>query len=389
MNTSHFLILLLWMFSCTKGHAEHSLQNTPSEDGVLASCDFNQDSQPLCRFTQDTEDQSDWTRHKGPTPTPGTGPSGDYPDGKGYYIYHECDNVANQNKARLLSPALTTSASEMCVQFRYYMYGVDDKNTLKVLAKKPGGETELWKKTGIQSPSWLEASITVSNTRDQSIRIVFEAQRGFSSSCDTALDNIVISEGACPSCITGCDFDVDLCDWTTHFDHSDIYGFEQWNGPTDTEGTGPDDDFSKPGLGSYMLMDSPAAVPGATAQIRSPLVTPINGCLDLLFHYYLYGTSTQMQITVHTIPTGGTSLGPALFTKRGNQGKGWKLAEVRYLGTDAIKFVIMGTYGETSETDIAIDAVCVMTCRAQPTTLPPITSAVKRNMQQERISAAN
>lgn len=34
---------------------------------------------------------------------------------------------------------------------------------------------------------------------------------------------------------------------------------------------------------------------------------------------------------------GGTSLGPALFTKRGNQGKGWKLAEVRYLGTDAIK----------------------------------------------------
>lgn len=90
---------------------------------------------------------------------------------EGYYIYHECDNVANQNKARLLSPALTTSASEMCVQFRYYMYGVDDKNTLKVLAKKPGGETELWKKTGIQSPSWLEASITVSNTRDQSIRV--------------------------------------------------------------------------------------------------------------------------------------------------------------------------------------------------------------------------
>lgn len=48
---------------------------------VLTSCNFNQDSEPFCRFSQDTTDNSDWTRHKGPTPTPGTGPSGDYPDG--------------------------------------------------------------------------------------------------------------------------------------------------------------------------------------------------------------------------------------------------------------------------------------------------------------------
>ncbi|XP_018526611.1 zonadhesin, like isoform X3 [Lates calcarifer] len=377
MDTLQFLILLLWMCGCRAEQAQHGLQTTQREDaGVLASCDFNQDSDPFCRFSQDTTDNSDWTRHKGPTPTPGTGPSGDYPDGKGFYIYHECDNVPNGQTARLLSPALSSPASQICVQFQYYMYGSDNMNTLRVLAKRPSGDEEVWKKTGIQSPSWLKGSITVSKPSSQSITIVFEAQRGFTASCDTALDNIVITEGACPSCVSGCDFDTlgDLCGWMTHNEDPDAFGFEQWVGATDTEGTGPDDDFSKPGLGAYMLMDSFGAVPGVSSQIRSPLLTPSSGCLDLIFHYYLYGTSTSMELSVHTMTAGG-SLGPSLFTLRGNKGQGWKSAEVRYIGTAAVKFVIVGTYGETSQTDIAVDAACIMACKAQPTTpLPPVTT---------------
>lgn len=53
---------------------------------VLTSCDFNQNSEPFCKFTQDTNDHSDWTRHQGRTPTPGTGPSGDYPDGSQFWM---------------------------------------------------------------------------------------------------------------------------------------------------------------------------------------------------------------------------------------------------------------------------------------------------------------
>ncbi|KAG7271420.1 hypothetical protein CRUP_013670 [Coryphaenoides rupestris] len=51
------------------------------EPPTLTSCDFNQGTSPFCHFTQDSSDNSDWTRHKGPTPTTGTGPNGDYPDG--------------------------------------------------------------------------------------------------------------------------------------------------------------------------------------------------------------------------------------------------------------------------------------------------------------------
>ncbi|XP_070814330.1 zonadhesin, like [Chaetodon trifascialis] len=342
----------------------------------LASCDFNQDSDPFCRFSNNNADNNKWTRHKGPALTAHTGPSGDYPDGKGFYIYHECGNMSNGQKARLLSPSLLSSASQICVQFQYYMYGSNYQSTLRVLTKSSGSEEEeVWKKTGIQSPTWLEGSVSVSKPSSQHVNIVLEAQKGSTGSCGTALDNIVITEEACPSCVSGCDFDTvgDLCGWMTQSENPNVFGFDQWIGQTDTECTGPDDDFSKPGLGSYMLLDSSEAIQGVKAQIRSPVITPTSGCLELTLYYYLYGTSKTMELSVYTNTTGG-SLGPALFSVMGSQGESWKPAMVRYEGTAAIQFVIVGTYGETDKTDIAVDAVCVLACKAQPTPVPPITT---------------
>ncbi|XP_048883554.1 zonadhesin-like [Brienomyrus brachyistius] len=215
---------------------------------VLTSCDFNNNNVPFCQFRQDVDDDSDWTRHRGPTPTNGTGPEGDYPSGDGYYIYHECDNVASRQKARLISPAIHSSLPQICVQFWYYMYGSDHLNHLAVLVRDSGTEEKVWEKVGFQSPSWLGADLTVTTPVGQTVNIVFEAMRGTTSSCDTALDNIIISEGACPGCLSECDFDTfdDLCGWTTEAP-AEIFGWEQWPGSTETEGTGPDDDYSKPG----------------------------------------------------------------------------------------------------------------------------------------------
>lgn len=89
----------------------------------------------------------------------------------GYYIYHECDNVSNGQKARLLSPVISTPVSEICARFRYYMYGADAANVLRVLLKTPSTEEEIWKKSGIQSPSWLKGSVTVSKPSSQSINV--------------------------------------------------------------------------------------------------------------------------------------------------------------------------------------------------------------------------
>ncbi|KAK1797051.1 hypothetical protein P4O66_008443, partial [Electrophorus voltai] len=271
---------------------------------VLASCDFNNNADPFCNFRQDPTDNSDWIRHWGPTPTPGTGPSGDYPDGTGYYIYQEGDNVINGMKTRLFSPVITTTtAPQICVQFHYYMYGSDAHNTLTILAKRSGIEEQLWQKTGIQSPSWLRAAVTVPKPAGEVVEIVFEATRGFTSSCDTSLDNIVITDGICPGCIAACDFDEldNLCDWTNKVSDSSIFGWEFWTGSTETPGTGPDDDFSKPGLGFYLLMDSFSSVPGASAQLWSPSIAVSSKCLQLDFHYYMYGTASDMELNVYTV----------------------------------------------------------------------------------------
>lgn len=60
-------------------------------------------------------------------------------------------------------------------------------------------------------------------------------------------------------------------------------------------------------VGNYMLMDSIEAVPGFKAEIISPL-TASSGCLDLTFHYYMYGTANTMELSVHTL-TAGKKLG--------------------------------------------------------------------------------
>lgn len=79
--------------------------------------------------------------------------------------------MSNGKKARLLSPLISSTSSQICVQFRYYMYGVDSNNLLRVLTKRPGGEEENWNRTGIQSPSWLPGSVTVSKSTTEQITV--------------------------------------------------------------------------------------------------------------------------------------------------------------------------------------------------------------------------
>ncbi|XP_066578814.1 zonadhesin, like [Amia ocellicauda] len=397
-DSPRLILVLAWMCGGLSALGNRNRRNEyegqtdvdyPKDSTVLTSCDFNDDASPFCDFRQGGGDHSDWIRHRGPTPTDGTGPSGDYPSGDGYYIYLEADNVANGQGAQFLSPVLLAPGSDLCVQFWFYMYGLDSQNSLAVLVQRPGGEQErLWEEMGAQSHSWLASAVTVPTIPGQQVTVVFKAMRGMSASCDTALDNITISSGACPGCLSGCDFDtsMDLCGWTTDQD-SDIFGWEQWAGQSDTEGTGPEDDFSRPGYGQYMLLDSSFSVPGAKAELRSPVVRS-KGCLQLSFYYYMYGTSSTMVINAYATTPDGT-LGRPLFTLTGNQGQGWKKAELRYMGTKDIQFVIQGVYGETDKTDLAVDSVCITHCSASPsTTARPTTGSTAKPTTAPTVSTA-
>ncbi|MED6267082.1 MAM domain-containing glycosylphosphatidylinositol anchor protein 2 [Characodon lateralis] len=99
-------------------------------------CSFEEE--PICMFTQDKNDDFDWTRHSAATRdtkyTPNTGPSTDHTGSKqGFYMYIETSRPRKEgDQARLVSPFFNiapknpygiTNPPAYCFGFFYHMYG--------------------------------------------------------------------------------------------------------------------------------------------------------------------------------------------------------------------------------------------------------------------------
>ena len=51
------------------------------------ACDFDHNDRPLCDFSQSDQDEFDWMRYYGNTPSDGTGPEYDHTSGTGRNDY--------------------------------------------------------------------------------------------------------------------------------------------------------------------------------------------------------------------------------------------------------------------------------------------------------------
>ncbi|CAM4609307.1 unnamed protein product [Caretta caretta] len=163
----------------------------------ITRCDFNNNSRPFCDWTQPcTVNQGAWIRTKHATPTSGTGPDGDYPDGNGYFIYQEASNLIPFDTNRIESPEIVVSG-EICIDFWYHMFGSEDLNELKVIVQNEGVEALKWSRKGNQSSSWIYGFTTVTFMTERRIKVIFEAVRGFTEYGDTAVDNVGVRNGPC------------------------------------------------------------------------------------------------------------------------------------------------------------------------------------------------
>ncbi|XP_010292294.1 PREDICTED: zonadhesin-like, partial [Phaethon lepturus] len=173
------------------------LRTWDPETAYLTRCDFNNNSRPFCGWTQPCNaNQGVWIRTKHDTPTEGTGPDGDYPDGKGYFIYQEASNLIPFDTNRLESPD-TVVSEKICIDFWYYMFGSEDMNELRVLIQDSTGESMVWSRKGNQSSLWNYGAITHTFPTQRKIKIIFEAVRGLTEYGDTALDNVRVRDGSC------------------------------------------------------------------------------------------------------------------------------------------------------------------------------------------------
>ncbi|KAF5928872.1 hypothetical protein HPG69_012444 [Diceros bicornis minor] len=122
----------------------------------------------ICNWEQDTEDDFDWTRFQGPTPTLNTGPMKDNTLGtaKGHYLYIESSEPqVFQNRAALLSPILNATDTEGCTfRLHYHMFGKHIYGL--VIYQRIWSNTRgqlLWQIFGDQGNRWIRKHLNISS----------------------------------------------------------------------------------------------------------------------------------------------------------------------------------------------------------------------------------
>ncbi|XP_045916038.1 MAM domain-containing glycosylphosphatidylinositol anchor protein 2 isoform X6 [Micropterus dolomieu] len=173
-------------------------------------CSFEEE--PICMFTQDKNDDFDWTRHSAATRdtkyTPNTGPSGDRSGSKqGFYMYIETSRPRKEgDQARLVSPFFNvapknpygiTNPPAYCFGFFYHMYG-KHIGTLNAFLKQKGQTTSegpAWSLSGNQGDRWKQAKVSIHPTA--SFQVVLEGIRGPGIEGDIAIDDVTLEEGEC------------------------------------------------------------------------------------------------------------------------------------------------------------------------------------------------
>ncbi len=152
--------------------------------------DFETD---LGDWSQSTQDDFDWTRYSGETPTRNTGPI-DAADGD-YFVYTEANE--NYNELALLeSPCLDlTTAGAPTFTFSYHMYG-SQMGALAVEVSLNAGASweEIWVLSGNQGDVWHTASIDLSPYVGEIIKLRFAGVPGPVRS-DMAIDAVSITDG--------------------------------------------------------------------------------------------------------------------------------------------------------------------------------------------------
>ncbi|XP_023511132.2 zonadhesin isoform X2 [Equus caballus] len=332
------------------------------DDSILTHCDFEDDSKPLCDWSQASTDDGDWTPASGPSLS-GTGPPGGYPNGEGKYLHMDSDTFHQGEVARLRSPRIWEQGP-LCVHFAYHMFGLSWGAQLRLLLLTgPKGKIPrlLWKHSNTQSPSWMPTAVTVPRRSTLPSQLIFEGRRGSTAYLDIALDAISVHRGFCnPICMMQmCDFDTpnDLCGWSWIPTASGAK-WVQKQGSSGVQNVGPEEDFSSPGCGFYMLLDPKDAKPRQKCVLLSPL-SRSSGCLTLSFHYTLYGQSPGAALMVYASVLGSIRK-HTLFS--GQPRPYWQSVSVSYTGQGQIQFAVVGVFGVVPEPAVAVDAIVIAPC---------------------------
>ena len=150
-------------------------------------------------WTQDSNDDLDWSVDASGTPSSSTGPSS--ADEGTYYMYVEASSPNYPSKVAILNSPCLDLAAEINVDFNfaYHMYG-SSMGTLELQASIDGTSwNTLWTKSGDQGNSWYNASVSLNSYIGTSVQLRYVATTGSSYRSDMAIDDISVTNGSTPT----------------------------------------------------------------------------------------------------------------------------------------------------------------------------------------------
>ncbi|MEM7185105.1 MAG: GEVED domain-containing protein [Bacteroidota bacterium] len=157
-------------------------------------------------WTQSTNDDLNWTRDSGGTPSNNTGPSSG--SSGSFYIYVEAsgNGTGYPNKQAILnSPCVDLSGeSEASFNFDYHMFGANDMGSIALEASTDGSTwTSIWSQTGNQGNQWNAQTVDLGAYVGGAVELRFNRITGSTWQADIALDNMSLSAGGNPNPPTG------------------------------------------------------------------------------------------------------------------------------------------------------------------------------------------
>ncbi len=174
-------------------------------DGPVNACTSGIDDFPyqegfentIGEWTQNTNDDNDWSIHSGTTTSSNTGPSA-ASEGT-FYLYTEASGTGTgypNIQSILTSPCIDLSSiSDAIFSFDYHMYGGLDVGVLAVEASVDQGVnwTSIWSQSENLGDTWHTAEIDLSGYAGGGIQLRFNRTTGDTWQADIAIDNLLIT----------------------------------------------------------------------------------------------------------------------------------------------------------------------------------------------------
>ncbi|MEO0898154.1 MAG: PKD domain-containing protein [Bacteroidota bacterium] len=150
-------------------------------------------------WTNQTNDDRDWTLTSGPTGSSGTGPDGDNTTGSGNYFYTEASFISTGDVFSLLSPCIDLGgATNPALSYFYHMFddATGEMGRLDVFVNVGGVSTHVDSIIGAQQSNqadpYLESVIDLNAFIGSVIRLEFKGTRGTDFRSDIAIDDVSV-----------------------------------------------------------------------------------------------------------------------------------------------------------------------------------------------------